>query len=110
MVEYDDFEMPKTWKGKMEALVAGVIDYDDWHELAMECAEVADRGHHPCRPCTMKADSWSETMPILLDWLLMSQGEEISNAKKLFAKTAVDIVRCGEAADLVEAGEIPATP
>jgi len=38
----DDFELPPTWKGKMEALVAGAVDYDDQEDLAMQCAENAD--------------------------------------------------------------------
>jgi len=98
----DDWELPETWKGKMKALVAGAVDYDDWHELAMECAKVADRDPRITEP-------WSDTMPLLLDWLLGSQGQETPKAKKLFAETATDIVRCGEAADLVVAGEVPVT-
>jgi hypothetical protein len=106
----DDFEMPKTWKGKMEALVAGAIDYDDQHELAMECAELADKtGFEPSSLERIPPRRWFDAVPVVLDRLLESERGTTPEAQKLFEETAAEFVHCGELADAAEAGEVPAT-
>jgi hypothetical protein len=111
-----DWKMPKTWKGKMEAIVAGAVDYDDIESLAMECASIADKamdatkakrqGEAKAKGCMDVSPTWSWAMseamlPRLFSW----NGGDLTDEQ---AATNAEIVKCGAVADAFLAGEIQA--
>ena len=105
-----DYDLPETWQGKMEALVAGVVDYDDWEEVAMQCAEICDAGviaHHAQAlkdGRTVDTHLWSAVMPQLLDDLL-SMSTQAMRSRKQWKALCDELVNCGKAADAVEGGK-----
>ena len=46
----DGFELPETWEGRMEAIIAGAVDYDDTPELIHRCADIADKAVREATP------------------------------------------------------------
>ncbi|MEI8371865.1 MAG: hypothetical protein WCJ35_03415 [Planctomycetota bacterium] len=105
----------KTWKSKMEALVAGAVDYDDAEPLAMKCALIADKAviakieQHARAKAEGKATGmdltplWSEVMPYHVEKLMQWAGGKLTDAQKCINS---NIVRCGAVADVVKAGEV----
>jgi hypothetical protein len=107
-----DWKMPKTWKGKMEAVVAGAVDYDDAEPLVMECAAIVDRAVETVRKQKPAATehkgmditpAWSDVMPYMVGKLMEWCGREgkLSDSQERMLK---EIVHCGEIADAYLAG------
>jgi hypothetical protein len=104
------------WKKKMEAIIAGVVDYDDVEDLVMSCAAVADKAVEATaakRQAEAKAMGkmditplWSAVMGHYFDVWLAYAGDGDLNEQR--AKCFAEIVRCGEIADAVEMGTVAA--
>ena len=106
-----DYDLPETWAGKMEALTAGVVDFDDWEPLAMECADIADQA---VRAHITKAEALGQprvamhymvVMPHLLNHLLKMTTQEKRDERE-WGALCNEINHCGEVADAVLAGTV----
>lgn len=103
----DGFKLPKTWQGRMEAIVHGAIDWGDVEPLITECATVADKAviatqEERQRQATAQGGMdltplWSE----FVDWFTI----EVADLQDPNAEGPQSLIRMGQVADLVEAGE-----
>ena len=91
-----------SWTDKMQLIVQGVADHDDWEEAALPCSEIADQGVIACREAAKArgkasiAPLWSAVVPGLLDRFSTAVNEMDNPAESEAAKS---LLACAEAAD-----------
>ncbi|MEI8371863.1 MAG: hypothetical protein WCJ35_03405 [Planctomycetota bacterium] len=114
MVDLDlDYDLPETWQGKMEALTIGVVDFDDWDQVAGKCAELADKAieiiHNKAKSQgkTNISPFFSSELDRALDRLLTLSTKPRLGKKQKEQREAVCkwFVHCGTVADAIERGE-----
>jgi hypothetical protein len=79
-----------TWTGRMEAICAGVIDFDDVEPVALACAAVADEKD------TADSPTWTERIEALLEHFVAFAADQDGEPFKAMCQTFRE---CGHVAD-----------
>ena len=101
----------KSWAGMMEDIIHGRVNPVDVEDLAMECAEIADRAVLAVKK--KKTGSGMDITPLWSDVILdMIRPFLIRRSKPTKQQTAMTphLIQCGQVADAVEAGEVEGVP
>lgn len=91
------FELPETWKGRMEEVANGAIDFDDAVEMIAVCVDIADRA----------SGDRGEDCDLVSVWETLLCGEphtvmvRLSQEADSNGQMARRLIQCGRVADAV---------